>query len=70
MSGAGKPAGRFAVRIDHGEGATVYSVMDTWAPDAEQPAVIRSWSTAKEPSARYLAYDYCARHNAKEGAHA
>lgn len=56
-------AKRYKVAVFHGEGATTYSAVDTWQPDAQQPAVIQSWSTRSEPHAKYLAEDFCERHN-------
>ena len=62
---------RFQVVTSHGEGATVYYAVDSAAPEAEQPAIVRSWSTrddGKGASALWLARDFCARQNAKESA--
>lgn len=59
---------RYQVATTHGEGATVYAVIDTAQPQDEQPCVVQSWSTRTEPNARYLAEDFCQRHNAEEGA--
>ena len=58
---------RYVVATFHGEGATVFHVVDTAQPTDAQPVIILSWSTAKEPNARYLAEDFCERHNTKEG---
>ena len=58
---------RFQVVTFHGEGATVYYAVDAAAPEAEQPAIVRSWSTRddrKGASALWLAQDFCRRHNA------
>jgi hypothetical protein len=44
-------ANRFRVTASHGEGASVYHVIDSWAPDDEQPAVVHSFST-REHGAR------------------
>lgn len=63
------PAPRFSVAICHGEGETIYHAVDGAAPEGEQPAVVRSWSTRDDPkgaSALWLARDFCERHNAKE----
>lgn len=56
---------RYQVTVTHGEAGTVYAVVDTIQPEAEQPAVILSWNTATERNAEYLASDFCLRHNAK-----
>ncbi len=37
---------RFQITSVHGEYATVYHVIDTEASDAEQPAIVESFSTA------------------------
>lgn len=37
--------GRFRIEAVHGEGGTVYHVIDTAAPEPEQPAVVASWRT-------------------------
>ncbi len=39
------PAKRFTVETVHGEGETVYLVVDGEAPEAEQPAVTCTYST-------------------------
>ena len=57
---------RYVVTILHGESGTVYHVVDTAPPEAEQPCVIHSWKYPEEPNACYLATDFCERHNAKE----
>ena len=56
---------RFQLVINHREHDTLYIVIDTSQPEREQPCVIESWSTISEPNARYLAIDFCNRHNAK-----
>lgn len=58
---------RYKVTISHGEGATLYAVVDTSQPEEEQPAVVLTYSTATEPNAEFLARDYAKRHNDKEG---
>lgn len=55
---------RYTVRTVHGEGATVYHALDTFAPDTEQPSIVRSWSSRTEPRAHELALDWVRRHNA------
>jgi len=57
---------RYQVVVWHGEHATVYYVVDTIQPDDKQPYVIHSYSTDKEYNAKFLAEDFCLRHNAKE----
>lgn len=64
---------RFRVVPTMGEGQTVFSVVDTMAPEDEQPAVVRTFNTSRDglgASARWLADDYAARHNAKGCRHA
>ena len=59
---------RFRVTVQHGEGRSVYYVVDTAQPEAEQPAIVASFGTDRDPfgaSARWLAQDYADRHNAK-----
>jgi len=56
---------RYETTIAHGEAGTVYSVVDTTQPEAEQPCVVQSWNTRTDPNAQYLARDFCIRHNAK-----
>jgi len=56
---------RFQIVINHGENGSVYMVIDTVQPEREQPCVIESWNTNKDKNARYLAMDFCNRHNAK-----
>lgn len=63
----GEP-GRFRVAVSHGEGDTVFYAVDSAAPQDEQPAVVRSWRMSEcrgGASARWLADDFCARHNAR-----
>lgn len=60
---------RFQVTYQHGEHRTVFYVVDTAQPEAEQPAVVASFGTDRDPygaPARWLAHDYADRHNAKE----
>lgn len=38
-------ADRYVITIWHGEGSTVYYVIDTWASEQDQPAVVASWRT-------------------------
>jgi hypothetical protein len=38
---------RYKITTEHGEGATVWHVVDTQAHDADQPAILASYSTAK-----------------------
>lgn len=40
------PADRHVITIHHGEGSTVYYVIDTWASEQNQPAVVASWRAA------------------------
>ena len=40
--------GRFRVVVWHSETRTVYYVIDTAAPENEQPEIVASWSTGKE----------------------
>jgi hypothetical protein len=47
----------------HGEVGTAYAVVDTFQPSSEQPAVVHTFSTTADRNARYLAEDFCARHN-------
>lgn len=54
---------RYVVTTWHGEAGTVYNVVDAYAPAEEQPAVVASWSTFKDKNARFLAEDFCSRHN-------
>lgn len=55
---------RYGIQYQHGEHGTVYYVLDLSQPESEQPCIIHSWSTATEPNARFLAEDFCIRHNA------
>lgn len=57
---------RYIVIINHGEYVTTYAVVDTYQPESEQPCVIHEWNTKREPNAKYLADDFCKRHNDKE----
>lgn len=59
---------RYITVTTHGERATAYAVVDTAQPEAEQPAVIHAWRTDTEPNARFLAEDFCQRHNATQNA--
>lgn len=53
------------VVVTHGEGDTLYSVVDTSLPDREQPAVIKTFSGRRHgANARYLADDFTARESA------
>ena len=36
---------RYRIVVNHSEMFTVYYIVDTWADDDEQPAVIASWKT-------------------------
>lgn len=56
---------RYKVVVNHGEGGSTYSVVDTAQPENEQPAIVHSWSTAQEPNAKFLAEDFTQRHNSK-----
>ena len=59
--------GPYRVAVGHGEGRTVYYVVDSSQPEAEQPAVVRSFDTSRDgggASAGWLARDFCERHNA------
>jgi hypothetical protein len=63
------PLPRFAVIASHREDGppvwcpTHFHALDTHAPEAEQPAIVRSWSTATEPRAATLAHDWVRRQN-------
>lgn len=57
---------RFQIVINSSESATTYNVVDSEAPEREQPAVMIGFTTAKDHNAQFLAEDYCYRHNAKE----
>lgn len=54
---------RFSVRVIHGEGDTVFHVVDAAPPEREQPCIVMSFSLRKEPNAAFLAADFCKRHN-------
>ena len=56
---------RYHVVTTHGEGGTIFAVVDAYQPEAEQPAVIHSWNTATERNAEFLARDFCQRHNSQ-----
>ncbi len=42
---------RYAVTVYHGESSTVFYVVDTSAPESEQPAVKASYRTRQEADA-------------------
>ena len=49
---------RFAVVTVHGEGATVYHVVDRHAPEGEQPAILASYTTADRNGGAYSQAEY------------
>ena len=59
-------APRFVVVTFHGKRSTSFTIVDTAAPEAEQPSVVMSFSTLAFGNASWLAADYCTRHNANE----
>ena len=63
-------SGRYRVVTAHVERHSIFYVVDTAQPEAEQPSVVAYWTTATEPNARFLADDFCERHNAKGTHHA
>lgn len=54
---------RYQLMTWHSEGYSAFYVVDTIQPEDEQPAVVVSWNTKDEPNARYLAMNFCDRHN-------
>lgn len=38
---------RYRVVVNHSEMFTVYYIVDTWADDDEQPAIVASWKNSK-----------------------
>ena len=56
----------YMVAVWHGEGRTVFYVVDSRQPESEQPAVVCSFNTAHDgqgAAASWLARDFCERHN-------
>jgi hypothetical protein len=54
---------RYIVTAFHGATATTFYAVDTFQPEDEQPAIVRSWSTGLDPNAFWLAQNFCDRHN-------
>lgn len=57
---------RFIVTTQHGERETIYHVVDSQAPDGEQPAIIASYSTKSYSSGARSCAEYSAEvHNGR-----
>lgn len=52
------PIGRYKVSSRNGERETIYHVVDTQAPEGEQPAIVRSYSTLQHKSGARSCAEY------------
>ena len=53
---------RYIITLWHGESITLHYIVDTFAPESEQPAVVESFRS------RDIAESECAKYNADENA--